>query len=82
MSTLDTFRDHGFLTFSRLKEVLVAQSCMTLCNPVNYTALQAPLSMEFSKNIEMGGHFLLQGIFPTPEIEPGISCIASRFSTV
>ena len=49
MSTLDTFRDRGFLTFSRLKEVLVAQSCMTLCDPVDYIALQAPLSMEFSR---------------------------------
>ena len=27
--------------------------------------LQAPLSMEFSKNTGVGSHSLLQGIFPT-----------------
>ena len=31
---------------------------------------QAPLSMEYSKNIGAGYHFLLQGIFSTPGIEP------------
>ena len=44
---------------------LVAQSCLTLVNPWT-VACQAPLSWDFSgKNIGMGCHFLLQGIFPT-----------------
>ena len=32
-------------------------------------AHQAPLSMEYSKNIGAGYHFLLQGIFSTPGIK-------------
>ena len=44
---------------------LVARSCLTLVNPWT-VACQAPLSWDFSgKNIGMGCHFLLQGIFPT-----------------
>ena len=36
-------------------------------------ACQAPPSMEFSgKNTEMGCHFLLQGIFPTQGLNPGL----------
>ena len=30
-------------------KVLVDQSCPTLCDPVDYISLQAPLSMGFSK---------------------------------
>ena len=36
-------------------EVLVAQLCQTLCNPMDYTAHQAPLSMEFSRQEYWGG---------------------------
>ena len=39
-------------------------SCPTLCNPIDYIAHQAPLSMGFSR-LENGYHVLLQGIFPT-----------------
>ena len=71
--------------------VKVTQSCLTLCNPMDYiggslvaklrptlvtawtAAWQAPLFMGFpGKNTEMGCHFLLQGIFPTQELNPGI----------
>ena len=44
------------------------QSCSTLCNPVDYTAYQDPLSMARSspgKNTGVGCHALLQGMFPT-----------------
>ena len=41
-------------------KVLVAQSCLTLCNPMNCIACQAPLSMEFSsKNTGVDTHSLL-----------------------
>ena len=41
------------------------QSCPTLCDPMDYIAHKAPLSMGFSgKNTGEGCHFLLQGIFP------------------
>ena len=47
-------------------EVLVAQSCPTLCDLMDYIAHQAPLSMGFSRQeYGVGSHSLLQGIFPT-----------------
>ena len=50
---------------------LIAKSCPTLASPWT-VARQAPLSMGFSsKNTGVDCHFLLQGIFPTQEIEPG-----------
>jgi len=47
-------------------------------------ALQAPLSMEFSgKNIGVGYHALLQGIFPTLGLNPSPATptLAGRFFT-
>ena len=40
--------------------MIVAQSCLTLCNPMDYS-LQAPLSMEFSRQDDRSG---LQFLFP------------------
>ena len=39
-----------------LDKVRVAQSCLTLCNPMDYTVHGIT---------EVGSHSLLQGIFPT-----------------
>ena len=51
---------------------LVAKSCPTLATPWT-VACQAPLSMGFSgKNTGVDCHFLLQGIFPTQESNPGL----------
>ena len=51
---------------------LVAQSCSTLCNPMDYIACQAPLSTGFSRREYWRGcHSLLQGIFPTYGLNPG-----------
>ena len=36
----------------------------------SWTVFQAPLSMGFLKNTGVGSHFLLQGIFPTQELNP------------
>ena len=45
--------------------LLIAQSRLTLHNPINYIAHQAPLSMGFSRQeYGVGCHALLQGIFP------------------
>ena len=51
-------------------KMLVAQSCLTLCNPW-IVACQAPLSMEFSRQ-EYGSELLfpLSGDLPNPGIEP------------
>ena len=49
-------------------EVKVAQSCLTLCNPMDYTVpgiLQARI-------LELGSLSLLQGIFPTQGSNPGL----------
>ena len=46
-------------------EVLVAQSCPTLCDPMD-CGPQTPLSMGFPRhNYWIGCHSPLQGIFPT-----------------
>ena len=43
-----------------------AQSCLTLCDPMDCSP-QAPLSMDSpGKNTGVGCHALLQEIFPTP----------------
>ena len=53
-------------------KVLVAQSCPTLCYPVDYSP-QAPLSVELSRQEYWSGcHFLLQGIFPTQGSNQGL----------
>ena len=67
------------------KEGLVTQMCPTLCNPMDYIACQAPLSMEFSRQEYWSGL-----PFPTPEDlpDPGIEpmslaspALAGRFFT-
>ena len=51
-------------------EVQVTQLCLTLVTPWT-VAHQAPLSMWFSRQeYWVGCHFLLQGIFPTQELNP------------
>ena len=46
--------------------VKAAQSCLTLCDAMDYIACQASLSMEFSRqDTEVDSCSLLQGIFPT-----------------
>ena len=58
--------------------VLAAQSCPTLCDPVDYSP-QAPYFMEFwnspGKNIGVGCHSLLQGIFLTQGLNPGLPAL-------
>ena len=50
---------------------LGAKSCPTLATPWT-AACQAPLSMGFSRTTGVGCHFLLQGIFPTQDSNPGL----------
>ena len=50
----------------------VAKSCPTPVTP-RTVACQTPLSMGFSRqDTGVGCHFLLQGIFPTQESNPGL----------
>ena len=49
-----------------------AQSCPTLCNPMDYSC-QIPQSMGFPRQEYLNGcHFLLQGIFPTQGSNPSL----------
>ena len=54
---------------------LVTQSCLTLCDP-SWTLCSPPGSSVHvdspGKNTRMGCHALLQGIFPTQGLNPGI----------
>ena len=48
--------------------MLVIQSCLILCDPMDYTAQPTRLLCPWNslgKNTGVGCHFLLQGIFPT-----------------
>ena len=53
--------------------VLVAQSCLTLCDPMdcNLPGLLCPWD-HLGKNTGGGSHALLQGIFPTQELNLGL----------
>ena len=51
-------------------KALLTQSCLTLCDPMNYIARQAPLSMEFSRQVYWSGSpFLSPGDLSHPGIE-------------
>ena len=53
------------------EKVNVAQSCPTLCDPMDYVACQAPLSIEFSKPEHWNGlPCPPPGDLPNPGIEP------------
>ena len=67
---------------------MLAQSCPALCDPMDYIALQALMSFEFSRQkYQSGLPFPSSGDFPNPGIEPippslqVVSCIAGGFST-
>ena len=54
-------------------KVLVTQSSPTVFNPMDFIARQAPLSMGFSRQENWSGFpSLLQGIFPTEGLNPGL----------
>ena len=51
----------------------VAQSCLTLCDPMDSSLHQAPLSMEFSRQEYWSGlPFPSSEIFPTQGSNPGL----------
>ena len=62
----------------KVKESEVAQSCPTLCDPIDCSLPQTAAyrilrSWDFpGKSTRVGGHFLRQGIFPTQESNPGL----------
>ena len=64
--------------------VLVAQSCLTLCYPMDYIAHQAHLSMGFSRQEYWSGlPFPSPGHLPDPGTEPESPALqADAFFTI
>ena len=57
----------------------VAQSCPTLCDPMDYIACLAPLSMEFSRQEYWSGlPFPSPGDLPDPGIKPGFPVLQAE----
>ena len=69
-------RISGFIPLSFVK-VLIVQLCLTLCDPIDYTACQAPLSMAFSRQVHWSGE-----PFPSTGDLPTQGWIAGRFFTI
>ena len=60
---------------------LVTQSCPTLCDPMDYSSPGSSVHGDSpGKNIGVGCHALLQGIFPSQGLNQ-VSCTAGRFFT-
>ena len=54
-------------------KVLVFQSYLTLCDPMNYIACKAPLFIKISRqNTGVGSHSFFQGIFPSQATNLGL----------
>ena len=52
---------------------LVAQSCLSLCDPMDYSPAGSSVHGDSpGKNIGVGFHALLQGIFPAQGLNPGL----------
>jgi len=52
---------------------LVTQSCLTLCNPMDYSLSGSSVHGDSpGKNTGVSCHALLQGIFPTHGLNPGL----------
>ena len=75
------FTTNGFFTTFSWKvklNVLDAQSCPTLCNPLDCSPPGSSVhGASPGKNTGLGYHFLFQGIFP--QDRNWVSCIAGRF---
>ena len=69
-------RKHGRLC--KVK-VLVAQSCLTLCYPMDCSPSRICRCNSPGKNTSEGCHFLLQGIFQTQRLNPGLPYCSRLF---
>ena len=59
---------------SSLDLVLVAQLYLTICDPMDYSPPGSCPWDSPDKNTQVHCHFLLQGIFPTQGLNPGLLC--------
>ena len=72
VSSIQTINQAGILWKRRrkvkVKESEVAQSCLTLCDPMDCSLTKFLCTWAFpGKNTGVGCHFLVQGTFPTQE---------------
>ena len=65
-----TFREEAGLLALQAQLSLIAQSCPTLCDPMDSRLLR-PWDF-LGKSTGVGCHFLLQRIFPTQGLNPGL----------
>ena len=61
--------------------MLVTQSCLTHCNPMDFSQPDSSVRGIFQVPTGVGGHASLKGIFPTT-YGTCVSCITGRFFTV
>ena len=60
-----------------------AQLCPTLCDPMNWGVPGSSVHGDSpGKNTGMGCYALLQGIFPTLELNPGLPCCRWIFNPI
>ena len=79
-----------FLIFNVLKFVLSIQSCLTLCYPMDCSPPGSSVHGDSpGKNTGVGCHALLQGIVPSPGLNPGLPhcrwilyCMSHQWSPV
>ena len=71
---MDKFYLNNKEEINRIKvKVLVTQSCLTLCDPMDCSRPGSSVHRDSSgKNTGVGYHFLLQGIFPTQGLNSGL----------
>ena len=71
----NSFIKHGVCYYPHVtgESEILAQSCLTLCDPMDHkpARLLCPWNSP-GKNTGVGCHFLLQGIFPTQELNPDL----------
>ena len=61
------------MTFRVKLKASVTQSCQTLCDPTDCSLPGSSVHEDSpGKNTGVGNHFLLQGIFPTQVLNPGL----------
>ena len=73
---------HAMSSYTQLFHRLVVNSCLPLCNPVDYSPPGSSCPWDsLGKNTGVTFHALLQGIFPT-QASTWVSCIAGRFFTI
>ena len=80
---LETVGFWALVMVSRSSKAGHAQLCPTLCNPMDYIARQAPLSVEYSRQEYWSGLLCLPpGDLPDPGIKPtslASPAVAGRF---